>query len=123
MVKMKCLDWSTFCRLMTYRNSAIVLDNSLQSDLFCFIFFYVEDDDDEDDEGEETGSEEEPNKTSYTIKPSTEVTNTPTRITLQLSNNTTTNQTPITTTVKKGRRGKIQRKKVTIDFISLVDYS
>ncbi|XP_066913909.1 uncharacterized protein [Clytia hemisphaerica] len=72
-----------------------------------------EDDDDEDDEGEETGSEEEPNKTSYTIKPSTEVSNTPTRITLQLSNNiTTTNQTPITTTtVKKGRRGKIQRKK------------
>ena len=51
------------------------------------------------------------NSKAYTIKYSNEVSNTPTRITLQIANNAV--QQPLQPTpIKKGRRGKIQRKKV-----------
>lgn len=76
---------------------------------------FLEEDDEEEDEAEESGTDEggdEVNSKAYTIKYSNEVSNTPTRITLQLANNAV--QQPLQPTpIKKGRRGKIQRKKVS----------
>lgn len=67
-----------------------------------------DDDDEEEDEVEESGSDEEASKSaSYTIKYSHEVSNTPTRITLQLSNSNA--PVPI---IKKGKKGgRFGRKK------------
>lgn len=91
--------------------------------LFQFSIYFAKEDDDEDEDDESGTDEDSNNKSSasYTIKYTNEVSTIPTRITLQLSaqNLQSAESMVMPTPIKKGRRGKIQRRKVFDNTVRL----